>query len=293
MRMGLVRGVAGLAFFSFAMSAFADKAVVLSVTGKVEVERNGAWVPLQKDALISEGDVISTGFKSEAVIKYQESVMKLGAVTRVTLEKLAASSEKDTVAVYLNTGDVRSSVSRAQNKRVNYTVRNSVAVASVRGTDFAFDGRGVITCYDGGIGVRSASGFEPALLGIISPADGKAGATKAQVEKAEKSLPAAGNTTSITASTDVAPMGGVLVTAEQTTDFSNSTSLFPRKPVPLGAQVQSTIRNGMMTASAKEAIVIGGILLDGVSGTATAKTKNSAPVSNSTGKVVLNVGFGE
>ena len=32
MRMGRVRGVAGLAFFSFAMSAFAEKAVVLTVT---------------------------------------------------------------------------------------------------------------------------------------------------------------------------------------------------------------------------------------------------------------------
>ena len=291
MKMRWKKGAAGFVFLALAACVFADNAVVLSVTGKAEIERGGAWVPLQKDAALSEGEVISTGFKSEAVIKYRDSVMKLGPLTRITLEKLAASSEKDTVAVYLNTGDVRSSVSRAQNKRVNYTVRNSVAVASVRGTEFTFDGRGAVTCYDGGISVRSAAGFEPAVLGIESPADGKKGATKAQVKKAENALPAEGATTALTAPTDVSPTGGFLVTAGQTTDFSNFASITPSKPVPLGAKAQSALKNSMATASDKEALVMGGEWETQIVNTVVGIKNPAAP--KAAGKVVLNVGFGE
>ncbi|MGP1459541.1 MAG: FecR domain-containing protein [Treponema sp.] len=293
MKKELVKGAAGLVFLSAAAFAFADKAVVLSVAGKVEVERNGAWVSLQKDSVLGEGEAISTGFKSEAVIKYQDSVMKLGPLTRVTLEKLAATPEKDTVAVYLNTGNVHSSVNRAQNKRVSYTVRNSVAVASVRGTEFSFDGRGVITCSGGGISVRSAIDFEPAALGIANPADGKKGATKTQAATAEKALPAEGATTAFTAPTDVAPTGGVLVAAGQTADFSNIVSAAPAKPVPLGAKTQSAIGSGMMTAAEKEAIAMGGGDFSGEPVNVSAETPVSAAALETTGKVVINVGFGQ
>ena len=122
--------------FASCTLAFAETATVISVSGKVEVNRNETWLPVQKDTIIREGEVISTGFKSEALVKYKDSVMKLGPLTRITLEKLASSDTKDDVSVYLSTGSVRSTVNHSENRRVSYTVRNPIAVASVRGTVF-------------------------------------------------------------------------------------------------------------------------------------------------------------
>ena len=79
-------------FSIFSMTLFANQqASVVSVQGKVEVQRNGSWIPLKEGDLISEGELLNTGFKSEAVIKYEGSVMKMGPMTRVTLEKLSST----------------------------------------------------------------------------------------------------------------------------------------------------------------------------------------------------------
>ena len=51
--------------------AFASSAVVVSFVGKVEVNRNNVWVPLAKGDKVYQGEMISTGFKSELILKYQ------------------------------------------------------------------------------------------------------------------------------------------------------------------------------------------------------------------------------
>ena len=134
-------------FSIFSMTLFANQqASVVSVQGKVEVQRNGSWIPLKEGDLISEGELLNTGFKSEAVIKYEGSVMKMGPMTRVTLEKLSSTPVKDTVSVYLKTGALRSTVSHAA-KKTQQTTRSATAVASVRGTDYVMtaEGRVIVT----------------------------------------------------------------------------------------------------------------------------------------------------
>ena len=164
-----------LTAFSFALPLCAGSATVISAEGKVEVERGGKWIPLSANAAVSEGEVISTGFKSKAVLRYQGSVLQLGALTRVTLEKLAEGEKNDTVAVYLNTGAVKSTVQRASNRRVNYTVRNPVAVASVRGTEFDFSGDGSITCTEGAVVTYGSRSYNAAAA-VEAPAEGKSNA---------------------------------------------------------------------------------------------------------------------
>ena len=66
---------------AFGTSAFAADATVTFVSGKVEVQRNGQWVALQKGDTVSKSETISTGFQSEAKIKLMESVLYLGPVT--------------------------------------------------------------------------------------------------------------------------------------------------------------------------------------------------------------------
>ena len=128
------------AFIAIGTSAFAADATVTFVSGKVEVQRNGKWVALQKGDTVAKSETISTGFQSEAKIKMMESVMYLGPVTRITLEELSTVDQTDNVNVYLKTGTARSQVKHVENKRVNYQVHTAVAVASCRGTGWiAYD----------------------------------------------------------------------------------------------------------------------------------------------------------
>ena len=194
---------AAFAVLCIALPLCAASAKVVSAEGKVEVERKGKWIPLSANDTVSEGEVISTGFKSKAVLRYQSSVLQLGALTRVTLEKLAAGEKSDTVAVYLNTGAVKSTVQRAENRRVNYTVRNPVAVASVRGTEFDFSGDGSISCAEGAVAVYSGRLYNVSAVNE-APAEGKSNAA-----------------TSATDIAPAAPAGAVVVLQRQAVVFSS------------------------------------------------------------------------
>jgi len=140
-------------FVIFGASAFAADATVTFVSGKVEVQRNGQWVALQKGDTLSKSETISTGFQSEAKIKIMDSVMYLGPVTRITLEELSSTGQKDNVNVYLKTGTARSQVKHVDNKRVNYQVHTAVAVASCRGTGWIIDDSNNVDCYEGVVAV--------------------------------------------------------------------------------------------------------------------------------------------
>lgn len=239
MKLSLIKKSLLAVLFASSALAFADTAKIISVTGKVEVSRKDAWIPLAKDSVINEGEIISTGFKSEALIKYKDSVMKLGPLTRVTLEKLASSDVKDDVSVYLSTGTVRSTVNHSENKRVSYTVRNPIAVASVRGTDFDFDGTAAITCYKGGIFVTSADMVDPVRdLGVTNPADGKGSENK----EGTTLPPADGTTNSFTSGSDINPniTGGVVLTAGQQTGFNTETGTMSNRVVN---QTQENLNN--------------------------------------------------
>ena len=87
--------------------------------------------------------------------------MAVPALTRVTLESLSTSDSKDTVSLYVNTGAVRSKVTHTENKKIDYTARTAVAVASVRGTDFTITARGKVSCREGAVAVYSAKNYVP------------------------------------------------------------------------------------------------------------------------------------
>lgn len=148
------------AIFVFAgASLFAADATVTYVNGKVEVQRNGKWVALQKGDAVAKSETINTGFQSEAKIKMMDTVLYLGPVTRVTLEELSSTEQDDTVNVYLKTGTTRSQVRHADNKRVNYQVHTAVAVASCRGTDWIMSDSNLVKCLGGTIAVSAYRGF--------------------------------------------------------------------------------------------------------------------------------------
>ena len=154
MMMTIKKSILTFSLILFSLTGLlAESAKVLYVNGKVEVYRNNTWVPLKVDDAVAVNETISTGFKSEAKISLYDSVMALGALTRVTLDSLYKTSDKDNVSVYLNTGAVRSKVNHTKTKRVAYSVTSPVATASARGTDFTVTSCGDMSCSEGIIAV--------------------------------------------------------------------------------------------------------------------------------------------
>ena len=283
----------------FSASLFAADATVTFVSGKVEVQRNGKWVALQKGDTVAKSETISTGFQSEAKIKMMDSVMYLGPVTRITLEELSTTGKQDNVNVYLKTGSARSQVKHVDNKRVNYQVHTAVAVASCRGTDWIIDDSNNIICFEGIVAVaayvppenyldnKSGSGKKEEAEGESegseesteeTPAVADAGAeSESSVETKE--------TTALVTETPTTN-DGILVKANQ----SVTVSITSEVSVPINTVVTtvSNVTSAVKTASEKEAV-------------ATVETNETPSVIASedsksqvtTGTVVVNIEFDE
>ena len=222
-----------LAILAFAGSAlFAADATVTYVSGKVEVQRGSSWVALKVGDLVHPSEVVSTGFQSEAKVKLADSIMYMGPLTRVTLEQLSSTESQDNVNVYLKTGAVRSQVNHKDNKRVNYQVRTSVAVASARGTNYSVSGDGTVIGYSGVIAV--------AAVPAAADTDTGAGETPAS----EESGTSAGTAAAAPAAKPV------LLKANQSLKVTASGSISVNTTV----QAAATAVSAVSTASAKESV---------------------------------------
>lgn len=116
------------------LSAASMDATVLSAKGKAEVQKNGTWTALKAGSTLQKGDVIQTGFKSELILKIKNTTVTVAPLSRITIEQLAAKSDKDDTRLFLDTGSLKSDVKKTEDRRVGFTVRSPVATASVRGT---------------------------------------------------------------------------------------------------------------------------------------------------------------
>lgn len=118
-----------------AVSAFALNAKVLDVVGKVEVQNAaGGWDAVTPGTMLDPGAVLSTGFKSEAVLSIDETTLTVKALTRLTVEKLYEQEGNKSSSFYLDAGALSADVKSADNKKVSFTVKTPAVTASVRGT---------------------------------------------------------------------------------------------------------------------------------------------------------------
>lgn len=115
-------------------STFALEGVIVDVLGKVEKQSGNSWVALKKGDKLFAGDIISTGFKSEAVLSIGESVVTVRALTRMTIEQLVEKNQNHVSSVYLDVGSISADIKPVENKRVGFTVKTPAVTASVRGT---------------------------------------------------------------------------------------------------------------------------------------------------------------
>lgn len=226
---------------------FAENAKVTFVKGKVEVLKDSKWEPVTIGQEIAENSVLSTGFNSEARIQYKGTVMGLGPLTRITLEKLAETEKKEIVNVYLNTGSVRSKVTHPQDKRVSQTVRNAISVCSVRGTDYTFFDSGKLVCHSGAVATFPAFMLVESSFNQVSNSD----SSDTENEVPEESATA---TTEPQDIADFAPSSAVVVAAGQTSTIN--TSGIVEKPITNNNKEFNKLNSGFTTLAQSEKVSV-------------------------------------
>jgi hypothetical protein len=130
-----------LVITSGAAWAQSPRAVIRELRGTVETKAPGAaeWQAAAVGQELERETLVSTGFKSEAVIELGDSTLLARPLTRLTLGEIAAAAGSDRIEVQLRTGRIRADVRPPAGGAVDFTVRSPMATASVRGTSFEFD----------------------------------------------------------------------------------------------------------------------------------------------------------
>ena len=100
----------------------------------------GQWKPARVGDLVDKGTVISTGFKSSAVLKVGQTTISLKPITRLTLDELIKTEGGTQTSLFLLAGRVNADVTPQAGQATQFKVTSPTATASVRGTSFEFDG---------------------------------------------------------------------------------------------------------------------------------------------------------
>jgi hypothetical protein len=122
--------------------AWAQDAVIRDINGTVEIKAPGSpdWVPARQGQEIGRSTLVSTGFKSTAMIRLGNSTLIVQPLTRLSLEDIVRAGNAEKVNVNLRAGRIRADVKPPVGGSSEFTVRSPIATASVRGTVFEFDG---------------------------------------------------------------------------------------------------------------------------------------------------------
>jgi len=133
-------------FITLVTGAFCQNGVIRDLTGEVELKRSGssAFVPASAGDAVSSNTIISTGFRSTAIIVIGSSVITVRPLTRLTLAEIQSMENTENVNVNLQSGRVRVEVKPPAGTKTNLNVQSPSATASVRGTTFEMDTHNLI-----------------------------------------------------------------------------------------------------------------------------------------------------
>jgi len=116
-------------------------ATIKEMTGTVELKLPGSanWVPAKVGDRVGNATIISTGFKSMAMLDTGSSTIMVRALTNLSLEAIMGMDSVETTNLELRTGRIRVDVNPPSGSRANFNVQSPSATASVRGTSFEMD----------------------------------------------------------------------------------------------------------------------------------------------------------
>ena len=135
-----MRKLSLLILILFTIGAFsvyaAEKAVIKSFKGKVEVKSGSSWSAVTEGMEIKPGSIISTGFKSSAVLDLGSSDLFVKQLTRMSIDELSKSGNTVKTNLNLSLGRVKANVKTSQGLKHDFTLKTPVSTAAVRGTVF-------------------------------------------------------------------------------------------------------------------------------------------------------------
>jgi len=128
-----------------ALGVFAQSGVIKELNGTVELKLPGSrdFVPAKTGDLISQDTVISTGFKSGALIEAGSAVITVRPLTSLTFKEISSDTKGENLNMNLRAGRVRAELSPPAGTKASMSVSSPVATASARGTRFDFDTRNI------------------------------------------------------------------------------------------------------------------------------------------------------
>jgi len=146
MKMKKAIQVFGLLFVGmvvFAQTSNQGAGIIQELSGTVEIKIPGSqnFVAAKTGDRVTQDTVISTGFKSTALVAIGSTVITVRPLTRLTLSEISASAGTETLNVGLQAGRVRVDVNPPSGTKAATSISSPSATASVRGTGFSFDGR--------------------------------------------------------------------------------------------------------------------------------------------------------
>jgi hypothetical protein len=156
-----------------ALCVFAQSGVLSEFSGTVELKtvKSNSFVPAKTGDVVAADTIVSTGFRSTAVIQVGSSTIAVRPLTRLSLAEIRSESDSETLNVNLQTGRVRVDVKPPAGTRANTTVQSPSATASVRGTSFEFDVTN-LRVYEGTVALQGSNGITvPVSAGAISYVD--------------------------------------------------------------------------------------------------------------------------
>jgi hypothetical protein len=139
---------------------FAQTGMIRELSGEVELKVAGSntFVAAKVGDAVAQNTIVSTGFRSTAIIAIGSSVITVRALTRLSLAEIQSSQGTETVNVNLQAGRVRVDVTPPSGARADFSVQSTNATASVRGTSFEFDTLN-LTVNEGTVAYSGASGL--------------------------------------------------------------------------------------------------------------------------------------
>jgi hypothetical protein len=122
---------------------FSQTGIIKELSGTVEIKTSGtaAFVPAAAGTEVLQNTIISTGFKSTALVQAGSALILVRPLTRLSLTEIQASQGMETLNMNLQSGRVRVDLKPPAGKKAFLGVASPIATASVRGTSFDFDTR--------------------------------------------------------------------------------------------------------------------------------------------------------
>jgi len=132
---------------------------ITELSGAVELKISGqtVYVPAKAGDAVAMNTIVSTGFKSTALIKVGSATLTVRPLTRLSLSEISSSAGTETINVSLQTGRVRVDVNPPAGTKAAMSVSSPMATASVRGTSFEFDTQS-LTVLEGTVSFQGSNG---------------------------------------------------------------------------------------------------------------------------------------